>query len=150
MFSYELCVWILPIKIKASENEISNRWFYLFWSFIFKSYCMVTNIRGSAQFVIFKPLRYCFEETIGFDVKTSFSSRPVPRLIRWYKKPRDITKEFREKTIQFHGTFRGLKITNSSGITIIWLISHRNENIKPVKLIISIWMKRKKVTGNLI
>ena len=26
------------------------------------------------QFVIFKPLSYCFEETIGFDVKASFAS----------------------------------------------------------------------------
>ena len=29
--------------------------------------------------VIFKPLSYCFEETIGFDVKASFESRPVPQ-----------------------------------------------------------------------
>ena len=42
------------------------------------------------QFVIFKPLSYCFEETIGFDVKASFARRPVSRLI----KPSDITKEF--------------------------------------------------------
>ena len=28
------------------------------------------------QFVIFKPLSYCFKETIGFDVKASFASRP--------------------------------------------------------------------------
>ena len=34
------------------------------------------------QFIIFKPLSYCFEETIGFDVKASFTSRPVSRLIR--------------------------------------------------------------------
>ena len=34
------------------------------------------------QFVIFKPLRYFFEEIIGFDVKASFASRPVSRLIR--------------------------------------------------------------------
>ena len=27
------------------------------------------------QFVIFKPLSYCFKETIGFDVKASFASR---------------------------------------------------------------------------
>ena len=37
------------------------------------------------QFVIFKPLlSYCFEETIGFDVKASFTSRPVSHLISWY------------------------------------------------------------------
>ena len=34
------------------------------------------------QFVIFKPLNYCFEETIGFDVKESFASRPLSCLIR--------------------------------------------------------------------
>ena len=28
-----------------------------------------------------KPLRYCFEEAMGFDVKASFVSRPVSRLI---------------------------------------------------------------------
>ena len=34
------------------------------------------------QFVIFKPLSYCFQETIGFDIKASFASRPESRLIR--------------------------------------------------------------------
>ena len=34
------------------------------------------------QFVIFNPLSYCFEGTIGFDVKTSFVSRPMSRIIR--------------------------------------------------------------------
>ena len=34
------------------------------------------------QFVIFKRQSYCFEETIGLDVKTSFASRPESRLIR--------------------------------------------------------------------
>ena len=29
------------------------------------------------QFVIFKPLSYYFEETIGFDVNTPFASRPL-------------------------------------------------------------------------
>ena len=42
----------------------------------------------------------------------SFASRPVSRLIKWYNKAGDITKEFWEKAIQFHGTFHGLKITN--------------------------------------
>ena len=36
----------------------------------------------SVQFVIFKPLSYCSKETIGFDVKASFASRPLSRLIR--------------------------------------------------------------------
>ena len=65
-----------------------------------------------SQFVIFKPLSYCFKETIEFDVTVSFASRPVSCLIRWYNKPGDLTKEFWEKAIQFHGTFHGLKITN--------------------------------------
>ena len=42
------------------------------------------------QFVIFKPLSYCIEETIGFDVNASFARSPVSRLI----KPGDVTKEF--------------------------------------------------------
>ena len=58
--------------------------------------------------MIFKP----FKETIGFDVKASFASRPVSRLIRSYNKPDKITKEFWEKAIQFDGIFHELKITN--------------------------------------
>ena len=45
------------------------------------------------QFVVFKPLSYCFEETIGFDVKASFSRLPVSCQI----KPGDITKELKKK-----------------------------------------------------
>ena len=60
------------------------------------------------QFVVPKLLRYCFEETIGFDGKALFARPPVLRLI----KPGDITSKFQEKVIQFHGTFHGLKITN--------------------------------------
>ena len=40
------------------------------------------------QLLSFKPLSYCFEETIGFDVMASFARRPVLRLI----KSGDITK----------------------------------------------------------
>ena len=39
------------------------------------------------QFLLFKPLSYCFEETIGFDEKASFPSRPVSRQFRFYNKP---------------------------------------------------------------
>ena len=46
----------------------------------------------AVQFVIFKSLTYCFFETIGFDVKISFVSRPLLRLTRWYNKAGDITK----------------------------------------------------------
>ena len=44
--------------------------------------------KPTIQFVVFKPLNYYFEETIGFDVKVSFARPPVPRLI----KTGDITK----------------------------------------------------------
>ena len=64
------------------------------------------------QFAIFKPLKYCFEETIRFDVRASFANCSVSRLIRWYNKPGDIAKELSEKAIHFHGTFHGLKITS--------------------------------------
>ena len=67
-----------------------------------------------SQFVIFKTLSYCFKETTGFDVKAWFASRPVLHLVRWYSKLGDITKEFWQKAIRFHGTVRGLKITNCS------------------------------------
>ena len=77
------------------------------------------------QFVIFKPLRYCFEETIAFDVKASLASGPGWRVIRWYSKPGDITKEFWGKAIQFHGTFYGLKITNW---TCIFPYKDRNQH----------------------
>ena len=72
---------------------------------IFVSFCVLV-IAG--KFVIFKPLSYCFEEATGFDVKTSFTTCPVSRLI----KPRGITKEFQIKANQFHGTFHGLKTKN--------------------------------------
>ena len=46
----------------------------------------IKNSPRTFQFVIFKPLSHCFEETIGFDVKASFVSRPMSHLIRWYNK----------------------------------------------------------------
>ena len=41
-------------------------------------------LKSLNQFVIFKPLNHCFKETVEFDVKASFESRPLSRLIRWY------------------------------------------------------------------
>ena len=73
-----------------------------------KIFCLSWNL-------VTRLMQNFFEERIGFDINTSFSSRLVSRLIRWYKKPGDITKEFWEKAIQFYGTFRGLKITNCNG-----------------------------------
>ena len=42
------------------------------------------------QFVIFKPQSHCFKETIGFDVKASFASRPESS----YNEPGDLTRKF--------------------------------------------------------
>ena len=53
---------------------------------LFSAQKQCTDTLTATQFVIFKPLSYWFEETIGFDVKPSFSSCPVSRLIRWYNK----------------------------------------------------------------
>ena len=44
------------------------------------------NNNKCKQSIIFKLVSYCFEETIGFEVKASFVSRPISRLIRWYNK----------------------------------------------------------------
>ena len=79
---------------KEQTFHISHACAYLKKCFNVKSY-NVQNIfmwrrrrrisTGIFQFVIFKPLNHCFEETIGFDVKASFESRPLSRrLIRWY------------------------------------------------------------------
>ena len=51
------------------------------------------------QFVIFKLLSYCFEETIRFDVKASFASHPVSRIVRWYNKPGDMKKGFEDLAV---------------------------------------------------
>ena len=75
---------------------------------------------ATIQFVIFNPLSYYFEGTIGFNVNASFPSRPVSRLIRWYNEPSDTTKEFWWKAIQFHETFRGFKITNCIKASLIF------------------------------
>ena len=40
------------------------------------------SIYDCIQFAIFNQLSYSFEETIGYDVKASFASRPEPRLTR--------------------------------------------------------------------
>ena len=74
------------------------------------SHVVFILLNTGLQFVILKPLSYCFKETIRFYVKASFASRPLSRLIRWYNRSVDITKEYWEKAIQFHGTFHGLKI----------------------------------------
>ena len=60
--SSEHCVisYILSGKGKSGLNKIGLKF----------------SGRKIFQFVIFKPLTNCFKETIGFDVKASFVSRP--------------------------------------------------------------------------
>ena len=43
---------------------------------------IITITKLLSQFAIFKPLSYCFEETIRFDLKASFANRTVSHLIR--------------------------------------------------------------------
>ena len=45
-------------------------------------FCQKIDLEKLIQFITFKPLSYRFEETIGFDVKASFASRPESRLTR--------------------------------------------------------------------
>ena len=71
------------------------------------------------QFVVFKPLIYCYEETIGFDVKASFASRPLLRLMKWYNKPSDITKEVYKMEISKYQK-RSNKISNKRFDWQIW------------------------------
>ena len=108
-------VFILDFVINIYFNcytILCNWWpcsciIYFLISFLNVIYCIMLM-----QFLIFKPLNYCFKQMIGFDAKAPFASRPLLCLIRWCNKPGDITKEFWEKALQFHGTFHGLKITN--------------------------------------
>ena len=106
--TYWKTLWSVEEKKKKESNAFSKNALVLRRPRIWMQGSSFSKI----QFVIFKPLSCSFEETIGFDVKASFASRPVSRLFRWYNKPGDITKEFWWKAIQFYGTFHGLKITN--------------------------------------
>ena len=63
-----------------------------------------------SQFVILKPLSYCFEEAIRFEVKVSFASRPVSHLIRWFNKPCNTTKEFWKRLFISMGLFIDCKL----------------------------------------
>ena len=62
--------------VKSNLRESSFTYLRHFVTFLFFYF----------QLVIFKHQSYCFEEAIGFDVKASFVSCAVSRLIRWYNK----------------------------------------------------------------
>ena len=71
------------------------------------------------QFAILKQLSYCFEETIGFDVKASFASRPVSHLISWYNNQVIQQNNFDKKLFSSMG-LHGLKITNCNGVVFFF------------------------------
>ena len=62
------------------------------------------------QFAILKQLSYCFEETIGFDVKASFASRPVSHLISWYNNQVIQQNNFDKKLFSSMGLFMDWKL----------------------------------------
>ena len=89
--SYKELIWC------TNDPNTQIRTFCKHWRFIWRYLFPVS---------ILKPLSYCFKETVGFDVKASFASPPVLSLV----KPGNITKEFQEKVVQFHGRFDGWKL----------------------------------------
>ena len=66
--------------LNSAEYKVYQDFTHFYELDIVKSTAMFRIITD--QFVIFNSLSYCFEEMIGFDVKTSFVSRSVSRLIR--------------------------------------------------------------------
>ena len=113
--------------MKTSVNEPSfdfiKPMFLIFWSVPERtslSQKQITQIQlgctQEKQFVIFKPFSYCFEETIEFDVKFSFASRPVSRLIWWYNKRGDITKEFEKRLFSSMELFMDWKLQTVKGL----------------------------------
>ena len=85
------CLLPIALTYAASFNIQSYIWYY--WMHLSNklvgkdenlNFC--NNAMMLMQFVIFKPLKYRFEETIGFDIKTSFASLAVLHFIRQYNK----------------------------------------------------------------
>ena len=62
------------------------------------------------QFVIFKPLSYCFEKAIGFEVKAPFASRPLSRLISWYNNQVIQQKNFDKRLFSSTALFMDWKL----------------------------------------
>ena len=97
LFSFLIQKWKwkfnkLPISWGSIYKKIKNEIQYLFFFFHFQKKNEKRNTTNTSdfifqwrlskhhtvttQFVTFKPLSYCFKETIGFDVNASFASRP--------------------------------------------------------------------------
>ena len=86
-----LCFLILLIHTKHENNKMKSWTDPTSWSPLISlnliDWVGKTENLWLIQFVIFKPLSYFFRETIVFDIKASFASRSLSRLIRWYNKP---------------------------------------------------------------
>ena len=54
----------------------------------------ILNMPFIRQFLLFKLRSYCFEETIGFDVKVLFASRLVSRQTRFLRKGYSVPRDF--------------------------------------------------------
>ena len=116
LFSIKLLICLQIILSKAfdkSGRRLTGLQFSLFngSSFLYNGMTSACFNFCGKQFVIFKPLSYCFEETIRFDVKASFVSRPMSRLSG------DITNQVMQqkhfdKRLFSSTDFHGLKITN--------------------------------------
>ena len=67
-------------------------------------YCIYYRIIQTVKDAVFRPLSYCFKETItiGFKLKASFARPPVSHLI----KPDDIAKELSVSLFSFTGLFK--------------------------------------------
>ena len=73
-FNYCAIVWMFcSRKSKLRLENIHKRTLRVVYNEYEKNY---KDLLAEHQFVIFKPLTYCFKETIGFDVKALFASRP--------------------------------------------------------------------------
>ena len=88
------------------------------------------------QFVVFKPLSYYFEETIGFDAKASFTSRPVSRLISWYNKQVMQQKNFDKRLFSFTGLLMDWKLQTE--LLKSWNIVSPHQNFRYTKLLLRI------------
>ena len=88
------------IKLRMLEILHALTFYVVKFTWLLQSH--MTNVSG--QFVILKPLSYSFEEMIGFDVKASFPSHPVSRLIkdqsRWCNKRTSSTGLFMDWKLQ--------------------------------------------------
>ena len=75
------------------------------------------------QFAIFKQLSCCFEETIGFDVKASFASRPVLHLISWYNNQVIQQNNFDKKLFSSTGLFIDWKLQTVMALFFFFFFS---------------------------